>query len=268
MSEEATEDPARRLEESLKLRRLVFLSMLAPLVVIAMLGMSYLEQGRWIAGALGLICALTYGLAMMLRDPQHYRPSHHAGLLVMVCGMTAVAFLFLPVSTLPLLESMTWALTAGMFAVFGIGLGLGAYRLDVAALQKSARRRYRTAPGVMTIFEKRYAVFGLGLRKDAGTFDRLIHKIGVGYAFIVFFALIALGNTGSIKILHLLENTLPKSADLDLHAIAMMGMGVVALPFIGFVLPSFWQIWKDLRLREKEALGQDGKLILIWSSKR
>lgn len=258
-----TNTATRRLQENRKLRQSVFLLMPVPMMIAAMATFSPLPQGRWIAFCFVVPVAAVYGLALVRRMGKTYRPSQHLAVLVALAGLTAAAFLSLPVAWLQPNDPLLAQVLGALLLVLILGMIAGLYRQDATALRNAQRRRFRISPGALTVHSRVASGFGMAPPAHPSVIDWLIRGVFGLYVLIVttgaFF-----GGAAGLIILELIRPFMPADAVLDLHATAMIGLGLIAVPPIGFILPALWRSWRGLATIEAEATTKDGELDIYW----
>lgn len=258
-----TKDSGRRLQESRKLRQTVYLLMPVPLMIASFAAFSPLPQGRWIAFCFVVPIVVTYALALVQRKDTSYCPSQTAAVLLALAGLTAAAFLSLPFAWLTLDEPLFWQTFGTLSLALIFGLLAGLHRQDATALQKAQQRRFRASPGLLTVHIRIASGFGMAPPARPGIIDWLIRgAFGLYTAVIIIGAF--LGGAAGLIILELIRPFVAADATLDTHATAMIGLGMIAVPPIGFILPALWRAWRGVRALEAEAAGPDGQFDMHW----
>lgn len=258
-----TNDSARRLQEGRKLRQTVYLLMPVPLMIASMAAFSPLPQGRWIAFCFVVPVIVAYGLALMQRKDTSYRPSQTAAVLLALAGLTAAAFLSLPFAWLTLDDPLLWQIFGTLSLALILGLLAGLHRQDATALQKAQRRRFRVSPGLLTVHIRVASGFGMAPPARPGVIDWLIRGVFGLYTAVIIIGAVFGGAAGMI-ILELIRPFIAADAALDTHATAIIGLGMIAVPPIGFILPALWRAWRGVLALEAEALTQDGLMDIQW----
>lgn len=255
-------DTPRRQQEGRKLRQAVFLLMPLPLLIAAMAAFSPLPQGRWIALGFVLPVVVAYGLVLWPGRVARYRPSHYTALLLALAALVAAAFLSLPAAFLAPATLFFWQLSGVMALALALGLLAGRYRLDTQALMKAQQRRFRAAPGLLAVHSRIASGFGMAPPARLSAIDWVIRAAFGLYVVLVVIGAVFGGAAGLI-ILEIMRPLILGAAALDTHATAMIGLGMIALPPIGFILPALWQAWHGLRLLEATA-APDGRFDIQW----
>lgn len=200
-------------------------------------------------------------LWLKLRDPAKLRPSLLAGLLLETVVLTGLAFVSLTIAYLSPSDSFFWWLLLLQMTLIGAGLLSGLIKHDAKALQKNQRARHKIEPGHVLIRKRPSAIYGF--RKTTGSFlfdwgAKVIYGI---YAALTVVGAIFGGAAGLILVQ--LIGPLP-GTELTRHMTGMTLLGLLALPFIGYVLPAFYRTWIGLRRIERAAGHPGAKVTYTW----
>ena len=219
----------------------------------------------WVAAvAIAPPLVVTPLLALSLRRPGSYRPSSGWAMFITLIGATLVACLTVPAAYMVPWSAQGAAVMAPMLLGLALGLLAGRHRrLDAATHARDLRRRFRPRPGQLTIDGGQRAGLGLRPARPGDMVDRAINLAMLAYGALVLVGALTGGAAGLI-VLALLTPHLPADAGLGPHATAMIALGTLAMPALGYMLPAFWQGWRLLRGIEAEATGPDGSLTLDW----
>lgn len=256
-------DSARRLQEGRKLRQTAYLLMPLPLMVASMAAFSPLPQGRWIAFCFVIPVIVAYALALMQCKDTSYGPSQTAAVLLALAGLTAAAFLSLPFAWLTLDDPLFWQIFGTLSLALILGLLAGLHRQDATGLWKAQQRRFRVSPGLLTVHTRIASGFGMAPPAQLGAIDWLIRGVfGIYTAVIITGAVF--GGAAGLIILKLIRPFIAADAALDMHVTAMIGLGMIAVPPIGYILPALWRAWRGVRALEAEAATQDGQMDMQW----
>jgi hypothetical protein len=219
----------------------------------------------WVAAAaIAPPLVVTPLLALSLRRPGSYRPSSGWAMFITLIGATLLACLAVPVAYLLPWSAKGVAVMTPMLLGLALGLFAGRHRrMDAAAHSRALRRRFRPQPGRLIIDSGQRAGIGLRPSRPGDMVDRAIDLAMLAYAALVLVGALTGGAAGLI-VLALVTPQIPTDAVLGPHATAMIALGTLAMPVLGYMLPAFWQGRRLLRGIEAEAIGSDGSLTCDW----
>lgn len=215
-----------------------------------------------VIGLLFLLPLILYApLWLKLRDPAKFRPSMAAGLLLEVTVLTGLAFVLLPMAYLLPSDSPFWRILFLQATLVGAGFLAGLIKHDAEALQKNQRARHKVQPGSVLIRKKPGAIYGYRKATGSFLFDWGARVIYGAYAAVIVIGAF-FGGAGSIVLLRL---TGPQaSLGLDAHASGMTLMGLLVLPFVGYLLPALYRSWVGLRQIERAAGHPAAQVVYSW----
>ncbi len=219
----------------------------------------------------GIVIGSLFWLPLVLFFPAYirlgqaaaFRRSLAAGVLVAVPALTALALLALPPAYLGLSDRLLWNLWAAQLAAFGAGLIGGLIKHDAAALKANLRARYLIEPGRIVVRRTPAAISGY--RKETGLvlFDWVARLVYGSFAAVVLVGMV-LGGGAPLILLRLLAPHIDAGAALGLHASAVLGLGMIALPGIGYLMPGLWRSWRGIKAIERDAEDEASRLIYVW----
>lgn len=257
-------DRDREAEERRKLRgSLLALSLVPPLFGLMSL-FSDLPRGPWIGLAFGLIPVVTAVAIRPLHRPGSFRPSHGFAGLWLACALSIAAFVAVAAAHVPVRSAPGLAVQAPLLLGLALGLMAGRYQLlEEGAMRRSLTRRLRAADGVLEIHDRHKIDRWFRASRRGDPIDMAIRLASWAYAGLVILGAVFGGGAGLI-ILALLAPRMAPEAAMGLHATAMTGLGALAIPVLGYLLPALWRAWRMVRQIEAEARDTSGQIAIRW----
>lgn len=252
-------------------RRKLCTAILALMVIPPLFGgMAAFSPKPWAGLVVGLVCmplVIAPLLALALRRPGSYRPSYGAALLLATNLSTVGALLVLPLAYwLPTsIQAMT--ISGTMLLVLMAGVLAGRYRL-LPAKRVLAELHRRFVPGQGWLIIRARHRFNWGYRpvRPGDRVDQAIKAIAGMYALLVVLGAV-LGGAAGLVILSVLAPFVPPDSALGPHLIAVLGLGFLLLPVLGYFHPALWRIWRTLRSIEEAAHDDAGGLTVLFDDR-
>ncbi|WP_041528168.1 hypothetical protein [Paracoccus aminophilus] len=217
-----------------------------------------------VIGLLFLVPLIVFvSLFLKLRDPAQYRPSLTAGLALASIVLSGLAFILLPMAFLAPSDPPFWRLFLLQTTLLGVGFLSGLIKHDAKALERNQRSRHKIEPGAVLIKKRPSEIYGF--REGTGSF---LFDWGarVVYGFYVTLIVIGAFFGGATPIILLRLIGPQPSLGLDAHASGITLMGMLILPFLGYILPALYRSWMGLRRIERAAGHPGTRVVYLWES--
>lgn len=239
----------------------VFLSF--PVVVAFLAFFAQTTRGILI-GLLSLLPMILFvPISLKLRDRSQFRPSMPAGLVLATVVLTGLAFVLMPMAYLSPSNPPFWRLLFLQATLIGAGLMSGLIKHDARALQENQCARHKVQPGSVLIRKRPSGIYGFREKSGSFLFDwgaRVIYGV---YAVLTVIGAFVGGAAPTI----LLRFIGPQpSLGLDAHAAGVSLLGMLALPFVGYILPALYRSWVGLRRIERAAAHPGMQVVYSWEA--
>lgn len=196
-----------------------------------------------------------------MRDPAKFRPSMAAGLLLETNLATGLAFVLLPIAYLSPSDPLLWRLLFLQTTLIGAGFLAGLIKHDAEKLRRNQRARHMVQPGHVLIRKRPGAIYGFRQATGSLLFDWGARAVYAAYATVILIGAV-FGGAASIVLLRLIG--LKPGVGLDAHMTGMTLLGLLVLPFVGYILPALYRTWIGLRRIERAAGYPRSQVIYSW----
>lgn len=239
----------------------VFLSF--PVITVFLAFFAQTTRGIFIGLFSLLPLILFVPVSLKLRDPSRFRPSMPAGLVLAAVVLTGLAFVLMPMAYLSPSDAPFWRLLFLQATLIGAGLLAGLIKHDAKALQKNLRARHKVQPGSVLIRKRPGMIYGFREKTGFLLFDWGARVVYATYVAVIMIGAF-FGGAAPIVLLRLIGPQ--PGLGLDAHASGMTLMGMLTLPFLGYVLPALYRSWVGLRKIERTAGYPDTEVVYSWEA--
>ena len=209
--------------------------------------------GIWIAGAFLIPPVIFLILRGKVKSPETMRMSFLSAMFFTMIALTILAFISLTFAYLSPDDPLFFKLIAAQVLLCAIGLVAAYLRHSPDRLADNIAARYDAKGDHIAIRKSPAAIVGYGDTSGSVAIDWVIKLAYWAYSALVLVGML-LGGGAPLIILDILgASDVAGPSGPGVHFLAVTGLGLVALPILGYGALGFWRQWRALAQLEKSA---------------